>query len=81
MNALLFDLCKAPYIVLMEEDWLYMDAAVAEPTLQRRHAIAHALALLETPDLKDPTTDRPRLRLPPRADRGWHEGDLVLRLV
>lgn len=60
MNALLFDMCTAPYILLLEEDWLYMDAAVAEATVARKHAIAQAIALLETkPPILDPETRRP----------------------
>ena len=58
MNALLFDLCTAPYIMLMEEDWLYMDATVAEPTPARKEAIARAVALLKS-DPVDPTSQRP----------------------
>jgi hypothetical protein len=58
MNALIFDLCTAPYILLLEEDWLYMDEKVAEPTVQRRHAIARAIALLQSNPV-DPTTQRP----------------------
>lgn len=58
MNALIFDLCTAPYIILLEEDWLYMDAAVADANLARKHAIANAIALLETKPV-DPETQRP----------------------
>jgi len=58
MNALLFDLCTAPYILLLEEDWLYMDKAVAEPTKPRKEAIAHAIALLQSNPV-DPATRRP----------------------
>ena len=58
MNALMFDMCTAPYILLLEEDWLYMDAAVAEPTKPRKHAIAQAIALLQS-DPVDPETRRP----------------------
>ena len=58
MNALLFDLCTAPYILLLEEDWLYMDAAVAEPTVPRKHAMAQAIALLQSQPV-DPATKRP----------------------
>jgi hypothetical protein len=58
MNALIFDMCTAPYILLLEEDWLYMDAAVADPNVHRKHAIANAIALLETKPV-DPVTQRP----------------------
>ena len=46
MNALIFDMCNAPYIVLMEEDWLYMDDAVAEQTEARKSVVARALSVL-----------------------------------
>ena len=45
MNALIHNLCTAPYILLLEEDWLYMDAAVAKQTKARKTAIARALAV------------------------------------
>ena len=45
MNALIHNLCTAPYILLLEEDWLYMDAAVAKQTKARKSAIARALAV------------------------------------
>jgi hypothetical protein len=58
MNALLFDMCTAPYILLLEEDWLYMDEAVADPNIHRQHAIANAVAFLESKPI-DPVTKKP----------------------
>lgn len=48
MNLLIFDLCKAPYILLLEEDWLYLDELVAPQTPERLRVIATSLALLES---------------------------------
>jgi hypothetical protein len=48
MNLLIFNLCTAPYILLLEEDWLYLDDLVATQTPRRKAAIATALALIET---------------------------------
>lgn len=48
MNLLIFNLCKAPYILLLEEDWLYLDRIVAPQTDERKRAIATSLALLES---------------------------------
>ena len=39
LNALFFDMCEAPYVLILEEDWLYMDSAIAEQTEARKHAI------------------------------------------
>lgn len=47
MNLLIFNLCKAPYILLLEEDWLYLDELVAPQTPERKRAIATSLALLQ----------------------------------
>jgi hypothetical protein len=47
MNLLIFNLCNAPYILLLEEDWLYLDELVAPQTPERKRAIATSLALLE----------------------------------
>lgn len=47
MNLLIFNLCKAPYILLLEEDWLYLDEVVAPQTPERKRVIATSLALLE----------------------------------
>jgi len=47
MNLLIFNLCKAPYILLLEEDWLYLDDLVTTQTPKRKHAIANAIALTE----------------------------------
>lgn len=47
MNLLIFNLCKAPYILLLEEDWLYLDDLVAPQTARRKHVVANALALTE----------------------------------
>ncbi len=48
MNLLIFNLCKAPYILLLEEDWLYLDELVAPQTPERLRVIATSLALLES---------------------------------
>ena len=48
MNMLIQNLCTAPYILLLEEDWLYLDDLVAEQTDRRKAAIATAIAFLET---------------------------------
>jgi GT2 family glycosyltransferase len=47
MNLLMFQLCTAPYILLLEEDWLYLDDVVANQTKRRKQAIATSIALLE----------------------------------
>jgi len=47
MNLLNFNLCTAPYILLLEEDWLYTDSTVAAQTPQRKRAISTAIALTE----------------------------------
>jgi hypothetical protein len=47
MNLLIFNLCQAPYILLLEEDWLYLDEVVAPQTPERKRAIATSIALLE----------------------------------
>lgn len=47
MNLLIFNLCTAPYILLLEEDWLYLDELIAPQTPQRKNAIATAIALTE----------------------------------
>ena len=46
MNALIFDMCTAPYIMLMEEDWLHMDDAVIEQPALRKSAISRAVSVL-----------------------------------
>lgn len=46
MNALIFDMCTAPYIMLLEEDWLYMDEAVVPQSLERKISIALGLSVL-----------------------------------
>jgi len=49
MNALMENLCTAPYVMLMEEDWLYMDETVRSPqTEQALSSIARAVALLKS---------------------------------
>jgi hypothetical protein len=48
MNLLIFNLCQAPYILLLEEDWLYLDDIVAEQTATRKRAITTAIALTHT---------------------------------
>ena len=35
--------CSAPFVLILEEDWMYMDGAVAEQTPERRHAVGRAL--------------------------------------
>ena len=56
MNLLIFNLCKAPYILLLEEDWLYLDRVVATQTDERKRVIATSLALLETLDAQNITS-------------------------
>lgn len=48
MNLLIQNLCTAPYILLLEEDWLYLDDLVAKQTDRRKAAIATAIAFLES---------------------------------
>jgi len=48
MNLLIQNLCTAPYILLLEEDWLYVDDLVTEQTERRKSAIATAIAFSET---------------------------------
>jgi len=52
MNLLIFNLCRAPYILLLEEDWLYLDGLVATQTPARKRAISTAIALTEQGNLK-----------------------------
>jgi hypothetical protein len=47
MNLLIFNLCTAPYILLLEEDWLYLDELVAPQTPERKRSIATSIALIE----------------------------------
>jgi hypothetical protein len=47
MNLLINNLCTAPYILLLEEDWLYLDDLVALQTPHRKRAIATSMALIE----------------------------------
>lgn len=47
MNLLIFNLCTAPYILLLEEDWLYLDELVAPQSPERKRAIATSIALVE----------------------------------
>ena len=47
MNLLINNLCTAPYILFLEEDWLYLDDVVANQTEERKRAIATSIALLE----------------------------------
>jgi hypothetical protein len=47
MNLLINNLCTAPYILFLEEDWLYLDEIVATQTEERIRAIATSVALLE----------------------------------
>lgn len=48
MNLLIFNLCQAPYILLLEEDWLYLDDIVTEQTEARKRVITTAIALTHT---------------------------------
>lgn len=48
MNLLIQNLCTAPYILLLEEDWLYLDDLVTDQTDRRKAAIATAIAFAET---------------------------------
>jgi hypothetical protein len=48
MNLLIHNLCSAPYILLLEEDWLYLDELVAPQSEERKRVIATSVALLET---------------------------------
>ena len=47
LNALFFDMCEAPYVLILEEDWLYMDSAIAEQTDARKHAIRNGIEVTE----------------------------------
>lgn len=47
MNMLIHNLCRAPYILFLEEDWLYLDEVVADQTEERKRSIATSIALLE----------------------------------
>ena len=48
LNTLFFELCTAPFVLILEEDWMYMDSSVVEQTSWRRHAGARGLAATET---------------------------------
>jgi hypothetical protein len=43
LNRLFGDLCTAPFVLILEEDWMYMDGAVAAQTEGRTGAVARAL--------------------------------------
>jgi hypothetical protein len=43
LNTLFFDLCTAPFVLILEEDWLFMDGAIAEQTHERTHSVGRAL--------------------------------------
>jgi hypothetical protein len=47
MNLLIRNLCQAPYVLLLEEDWLYLDELVAPQTPERKRSIATSIALIE----------------------------------
>lgn len=47
MNLLVHNLCKAPYILFLEEDWLYLDGLVAYQTEERKRSIATSISLLQ----------------------------------
>lgn len=53
INLLTNNLCTAPYVLLLEEDWLYMDDIVADQTEQRKRAISTAIALVKTKLVSD----------------------------
>lgn len=53
MNLLINNLCKAPYILLLEEDWLYLDEIVAKQTEERRRSVATSIALVEVMEKKE----------------------------
>lgn len=55
MNLLIFNLCTAPYILLLEEDWLYLDELVAPQTSERKRVIASSLALLQAMEAENVT--------------------------
>ena len=48
MNLLINNLCTAPYILLLEEDWLYLDELVAPQSEERKRVLATSVALLDT---------------------------------
>ncbi len=56
MNLLINNLCTAPYILFLEEDWLYLDGIVANQTEERKRAIATSIALLENLDENEVTS-------------------------
>lgn len=33
LNSLFFDMCTAPYVLILEEDWMYMDSSIATQVL------------------------------------------------
>ena len=56
MNLLIFNLCQAPYILLLEEDWLYLDEIVATQTPERKRVVASSVALLESLEASNVTS-------------------------
>ena len=52
MNLLIRNLCSAPYVLLLEEDWLYLDEVVAKQTEERKRSIATSISLVETMEKK-----------------------------
>ena len=47
LNTLFFDLCTAPFVLILEEDWMFKDWAVADQTPWRKQAISRAIAATE----------------------------------
>ena len=47
MNLLIHNLCSAPYILLLEEDWLYLDDIAAPQTPERKRVVTTSIALIE----------------------------------
>jgi hypothetical protein len=47
MNLLIHNLCTAPYILLLEEDWLYLDDLIVDQSKIRKSVIASAISLTE----------------------------------
>ena len=43
LNQLFEGQCSAPHVLILEEDWLFMDASVAVQTAERKAAVGRAL--------------------------------------
>ena len=48
LNQLFFEMCTAPHVLILEEDWLYMDGDIAEQTPGRRAAIRMGIDVIES---------------------------------